>query len=90
MPLEYTTNQLFDFYNNNPEVKIYMDSHFSGDKPNPDYLPTLNRLYKKHLENSAPGHNPTPSAEHLPKRNTNYRKYAILGLAGLMASYLIL
>lgn len=48
MSVDYDTEKLFEFYNKNEKAKNYMDSHFSSDQPSDDYLPALNKLYKKH------------------------------------------
>lgn len=85
MPLDYDTDKLFEFYNKNPKVKEYMDSHFSSEKANPNYLPTLQSLYDKHQQQKTP-----KAVPKTPIISENTRKYALAGIAAVAIAYVIL
>lgn len=90
MALDYDTQKLFEFYEKNPGVKAEMDQMFPGKGYNPDYLPTLDGLYKEHLAEERQKQMPIPKQKHAPPmRHTpmesHHENYAFLGgLAGLV------
>ena len=93
MALDYDTQKLFEFYEKNPGVKAEMDQMFPGKGYNPDYLPTLDGLYKEHLatererqakQNLSPQQKSAPLMRHAPMES-HHENYAFLGgLAGLV------
>jgi len=85
MAIDDDANKLFEFYKSNSEVKKYMDEKFSGNEPNPDYLPTLKKLYNRHQASQSKARTSiTPSS------GAKITKYAAISAAVIVLGYVLL